>query len=967
MSSSKTKTAQSKKQNNDIDEDARKQLPKKEHDLFTKALIDYENRKFKDAIESLQKILRKYPNHGETLAMKGLIWRHYEQPLKETVEERKRRALELCALGVKNNVFSHVCWHVFGLLHKANRDYKEAAKCFHQALRIDPYNHLVWRDVSQCALVRREWDEFVDARVKLYELKAGDQGAADRCNQISIGLFMQGKFVECLEMIKESERVEELEMRRRNGEQLAKTGKVKEKFFEEKFLESEMILFKALVLEKCELNEDAIELLEQKKDLIVDDSARLTKLCVGKILVGDLAGARHIAENSLVNRMPDNEKFHELLHKSIGFKESISLMDKPREREEKDVKTLLSLYETLQAKYPTSSVCKRYPLQIVNDSAHFEKLLAEYIQKPLRKGVPSLFADISSLYGGIHDDEKSIGKVLNECVESLKQTQKFPPIMNSSSSRSSTSTSKEEEREKKPKETLRYALNLYAMHFSKIGKYDVALKYIDEAINLKDDGINDDKKEGDEAILEFHLNKSRILRRCGDLEGAFRESEIARELDLADRYINSISVKRAFQCGKYREAERLATLFTRDSERHETNLFDMQCNWYAFEAGFAHEKFEKNFGRALKYFSEIKTHCDQVVEDQIDFHRYCVNIKRTIRAFIDTMRMCDDIYATAWYKKASRRAILILCDLHDDPVEKKKERAEQTLSSLADAEERKKERQKMRKDEERKEKEMMDFEKTLASEIKLAKENKVKRTGKSSSAASLNNNNDKTDKDAEKREIEIKHGLHHMNSIQNPLDEALTFLNPLLSSKKNDDDLNVQSLAFLVHFKREKWILCSKALRKMARINAHSPLTKRCLNSLENVVVNKIDEKRSTDDDSAAIAIEKEVVMETIESLKKECSNDNNGDDEKCVKSIVDFAHRAISKNAYDTNALTTLKDCKKWKKCREALEVFERSGKYDLFDAFQKDCLKLFPKSSAGVFPERVASFVVVRSEPFL
>ena len=142
-----------------------------------------------------------------------------------------------------------------------------------------------------------------------------------------------------------------------------------------------------------------------------------------------------------------------------------------------------------------------------------------------------------------------------------------------------------------------------------------------------------------------------------------------------------------------------------------------------------HEKFEKNIGRALKYYREIRTHCEQVIEDQIDFHRYCVNVKRTLRSFLDTMKMCDNIYASGWFRKAARRAILICVDMHDDPEEKKKERVEARLSKL-DQEERKKERQKMRKEEEKKEKEVESFEKLLADELKQAIETKAKRTGK---------------------------------------------------------------------------------------------------------------------------------------------------------------------------------------------------------------------------------------------
>ena len=931
------------------------QLPRKEGDLFNDALISYENRKFKDALASIEKILKKFPNHGETLCMKGLIVRNCELKPNETEEERKKKAHEFVSVGVKNNIFSHVCWHVYGLLHKADRNYKEASKCYSQALKIDPNNFLVVRDLAQAHLMLREMDEYVDARRKLFELKMGQPGSSDRANQIVIGLFMSEKWEECLEMLNEFEKFDTMDRTRRNGELLAKKKEIPEPTYEDTFQESEILLFRAVVLEKMGKVDECVELLEKNEKKIVDDAARLTQLCRLKIAKGDATAAREIAENDLVNRMPDNEKYHELMHESMNTK--VSLMEPPMERSEEDIAKLKTLYDALQKKHAKSSACKRYPLQIVNDSSEFESLLAEYIQKPLRKGVPSLFADISSLYGGIHDEEKSIGKVLKAAADSLKKSGKFP----------SSSDNKDDVLEAKPKETHRYALNLLAMHYAKIGKIDEALKCIDEAIEAKDenDGDNDGEQE---KVLEFHLNKSRFLKRAGDLEGAYEESEIARNMDLADRYINSVSVKRAFQCGKFREAERLGTLFTRDAENYKTNLFDMQCNWYAYEAGHSHEKFEKNTGRALKYYREIRTHCEQIIEDQIDFHRYCVNVKRTLRSFMDTLKMCDDIYASAWFKKAARRAILICVDMHDDPLEAKKERVEAKLSKL-DQEERKKERQKTRKEEEKKEKEVESFERLLAEDLKRARETKAKRTGKpvsgenSSNTTTTTNNKDSNNNNSaiEKEYLEEKYGAKAFaQASKDPMEEALSFMNPLLMSAKNDEDVNVQSLVFLVHFKRQKWVLATKALRKMAKCAPKNPLTHRCVDSLSRAIASIENE------------IEKQVVQSTISSLNVDKVN------VQC-KTLVDAAHLSVMKNDFE-KALLGAVDPRKtsWKECRDALEVFERSGNATFYEQFHKACTSAFPSKSnkskehpsvvisAAAFA-RVGVEDSVRSAPFL
>lgn len=57
---------------------------------------------------------------------------------------------------MQNDLKSHVCWHVYGLLYRSDRDYREAIKCYRNALRIDPENIQILRDLSllqaQCSL-----------------------------------------------------------------------------------------------------------------------------------------------------------------------------------------------------------------------------------------------------------------------------------------------------------------------------------------------------------------------------------------------------------------------------------------------------------------------------------------------------------------------------------------------------------------------------------------------------------------------------------------------------------------------------------------------------------------------------------------------------------------------------------------------------------------------------------------------
>jgi peptide alpha-N-acetyltransferase len=53
-------------------------------------------------------------------------------------EEGKALAKQGLALDLK----SHVCWHVNALIHRADREYVDALKCYTQGNRIEPVSSL---------------------------------------------------------------------------------------------------------------------------------------------------------------------------------------------------------------------------------------------------------------------------------------------------------------------------------------------------------------------------------------------------------------------------------------------------------------------------------------------------------------------------------------------------------------------------------------------------------------------------------------------------------------------------------------------------------------------------------------------------------------------------------------------------------------------------------------------------------
>tara|TARA_R110002050_G_scaffold172953_2_gene305106 strand:- start:17 stop:526 length:510 start_codon:yes stop_codon:yes gene_type:complete len=98
-------------------------LPSKEQAMFKTILKLYEQKQYKRGLKTCDTVLKKFPNHGETLSMKGLLL---------NAQNKKEEAFTFVRLGLKNNLKSYVCWHVYGLLYRSDKNYVESIKCYQQ-------------------------------------------------------------------------------------------------------------------------------------------------------------------------------------------------------------------------------------------------------------------------------------------------------------------------------------------------------------------------------------------------------------------------------------------------------------------------------------------------------------------------------------------------------------------------------------------------------------------------------------------------------------------------------------------------------------------------------------------------------------------------------------------------------------------------------------------------------------------
>ncbi|CAH9092049.1 unnamed protein product [Cuscuta epithymum] len=609
-------------------------LPPKEANLFKAVVKSYETKQYKKGLKAAEAILKKFPNHGETLAMKGLTL---------NCMGRKSEAYDLVRMGLKNDLKSHVCWHVYGLLYRSDREYREAIKCYRNALRIDPDNIEILRDLSLLQAQMRDLTGFVETRLQLLTLKPNH-----RMNWIGFAVAQHlnsngSKAVDILDAYEGT-----LDDDYPPGNECCEHG--------------EMLLYKISLLEECGSFDRALEEMRKKEPKIVDklgykeqEGRLLLKLC-------------HFEEGERLYKMllsmnPDNYRYYEGLQRCLG------LHSRDVNYSSDEIHRLEALYESLAQQYHRSSAVKRIPLDFLRGE-NFLVAAGNYIRPLLTKGVPSLFSDLSPLY-----DHPGKADILEQLVLKLEHSVR------------TTGTYPGSE-DKEPPSTLMWTLFYLAQHYDRRSLYDLALTKIDEAIKHTP------------TVIDLYLVKSRILKHAGDLAAAAALADEARCMDLADRYLNSKCVKRMLEADQVALAEKTAVLFTKDGDQHN-NLYDMQCMWYELASGESYLR-QGDLGRALKKFLAVEKHYLDITEDQFDFHSYCLR-KMTLRTYVEMLKLQDRLHSYAYFQKAASGVIRCYLRLYDFPLKPTTEEDDE-LSKLPSSQ-KKKLRQKQRKAEARAKKE----------------------------------------------------------------------------------------------------------------------------------------------------------------------------------------------------------------------------------------------------------------------
>lgn len=130
-------------------------LASKEAGLFRQVIRSYEDKQYKRGLKSADTILKKVPKHGDTTAMKALIL---------NAQGKTEEAFALGKEALTMDMKSHICWHVYGLLYRANKNFEEAIKAYKFALRLEPESAQIQRDLAILQVQMRDYQGYVVSR-----------------------------------------------------------------------------------------------------------------------------------------------------------------------------------------------------------------------------------------------------------------------------------------------------------------------------------------------------------------------------------------------------------------------------------------------------------------------------------------------------------------------------------------------------------------------------------------------------------------------------------------------------------------------------------------------------------------------------------------------------------------------------------------------------------------------------------
>lgn len=515
-------------------------------------------------------------------------------------------AFSLAKVALKNDMKSHICWHVYGLLWRYVKNFEEAIKAYRFALKLEPESQQIQKDLALLQMQMRDYQGYIQSRRTILQSRSG---LRQNWTALAIAQHLAGELADAERTLSTYEETLRSLPPKTDNEH------------------SEAVLYKNTIIAEMGETERALEHLNAVSKNNLDRTAIMEMRAQYLLRMGRKEDAQK-AYRALLTRNAEYRPYYEGLHAALDL-------------EETDVKSLKSIYDEFVERNPRGDAARRIPLDFL-EGDNFREAADTYLQHMFHKGIPSTFANIKALY----TDERK-----REMIQSLVEgyaAGTYALQANGSAEKQVNGDASLFD------DSVQYYL---AQHYNYHLSRDLpkAMKLVDEAIESKPKSV------------DLYMTKARIWKHFGNIPKAAETMEKARSLDERDRYINTKAAKYQLRNNDNGAAIINMGKFTRNEAVGGPlgDLHDMQCVWFITEDGEAYLR-QGKLGVALKRFTSIYNIFEIWQEDQFDFHTFSLR-KGQIRAYVDMIRWEDRLREDPFFSRSAISAAKIYVMLHDHP------------------------------------------------------------------------------------------------------------------------------------------------------------------------------------------------------------------------------------------------------------------------------------------------------------
>jgi N-alpha-acetyltransferase 15/16, NatA auxiliary subunit len=409
--------------------------------------------------------------------------------------------------------------------------------------------------------------------------------------------------------------------------------------------QSELLLYQNRVYREAKLYEQSLKHLEDNQMYILDKLKQEEIKGECYIQLNNIEKAKQVYTN-LIDRNPDNKTYYKQLEMCLNLS---------------SIEERFKFYDDYSKKYPRCDVPMKMPLEfLVGDE--FQQLMDKYLRRALTKGIPPLFKELKHIFDGNKQKLQITQQLVLDYAHNLAKTSYYNP----------KDIENDGEIEKEAPTTLLWVFYYLAQHYDYIGDTETALLYINKAIDYTP------------TLVELYMIKAKIYKHGGNIVEAVKWLDEAQSLDTADRFVNYKCTKYMLRANMIKEAQEMAGKFTREGTQPFDYLKEMQCMWFETECANSYRRLGQ-LGESLKKAHQVERHFQEIIEDQFDFHSYCMR-KMTLDSYVDMLHMEDQVKSHEFFFKAAKTAVDVYLNLYDRPIRDDNDDIDQNNDNLTPSE-----------------------------------------------------------------------------------------------------------------------------------------------------------------------------------------------------------------------------------------------------------------------------------------